>query len=156
MKKRIDLRTRYCIVTTGAVVAILANTLSTWAQGSAEGKIGRKPTAPTLVADDAQFGAIQARANAAATKLKAKDAKSVSRANAELAKVHADLVAYTQKNGLKITTETVRQHGVAMVQACSGTQTIAGMKCTLRGSKILDGSLICDYDCVPQPKTIKQ
>jgi len=118
---------------------------------------------------DNELNAIQARANAAAAKWNPKSAASVAQLNAELAKVHADLIAYAKANGLKVTGKVYKHKSgdgagrpgagtsAAQAESCPGEKRAGGMVCTLESVEIrpilgLPGWItICHYPCVPAP-----
>ena len=90
--------------------------------------------------------AIQASARAAAAKWSSKDANAVKQANAQLARVKADLVAYAKSNGLNVTTQ-IDEHpvGTSAAQLCPAAK--AG--CVLSKAEVGDnGILYCTYTCV--------
>lgn len=81
------------------------------------------------------------------------DPKSVKQVNAELATLNADLVAYANTHGVKLTTKTYT-HPVgtsAQMQACEQKNG-----CELVSAYVDKGVLRCVYNCVasgiPQKK----
>jgi hypothetical protein len=75
--------------------------------------------------------------------------------NAELAKVHTDLVAYVRANGLKLTTtEYTHKSGTAAAeQECGGNNK---SRTLVKAYTDKDRTLHCLYDCVPPATEKKQ
>lgn len=119
--------------------------------------------APTARADKSkklppQLAALGARAETAAAGLRSNNPAATKKANAELAALERELRAYAKANRLPVTTMTQAQPGgsVAAEQACPG-QTVAPapgsiLSCTLTGSVVRNGKLVCTYSCVPLEK----
>ena len=158
MKELIKLRTRLCFLTVIVGTVFLANPTLSLAQAPEGKQAGAKPAGPTLVSKDSQLQAIQARAKGAAAKLNPKDPKAFKQANAELAGIHADLVAYARKIGLKLTTKTYTKRGGAIAeQSCASTSKNGNLECTLTKATLnKDGNLHCYYDCVVPPEMKKE
>lgn len=147
---------RLCLVAAVAVTLTATGATTSLAQEPAARRSPpiTVPTGPTPSKSE-NLDSIQGRARAAAAKVNVKDPASVKRANAELSRVHAHLTAYARANGIKLTTQTVTATATAQEQSCPGTKTIAGMTCTLTNASVVNGKLICDYDCFPQPQKSK-
>jgi hypothetical protein len=146
MNKLIKTPSRLCLFAAIIGAAFLANSMPSLAQGPAGRKAGAKPAGPTSAAEDAQLNAIHARANAIAAKMDLKDPKSVKQVNAELAKIHTELVGYAKEHGLKLTTKTY-EHPAGTNAPLQSCQQKEG--CELL-SAIVDknGVLHCVYSCV--------
>jgi len=154
MNKLIKLQIRLCLTAAIAGVVFLANPLSSLAQQREPVQprppvIDRSPGA-SVSSMRAELKAIQARARGAASKAVSKDPKIAREAQAQLASVHADLVAYAKTNGLKLITKTF-QHpvGTTAEQSCPHSTKDGTLECTLTKATLdNDGNLHCQYDCV--------
>jgi hypothetical protein len=108
---------------------------------------------------DPQLSAIQARANAAISKLVSKDPKLVKRVNAELAQVRADLGAYANLNGLPVEKLKLNLSPKAVSKLCEPYFSIVDSSgrvqgnCTLTGVHFTEesGLPVCDYECIQRP-----
>lgn len=161
MKQPHKYRTLVCLFAT----ALLSHPSSSLAQGPVARKSEPKPGGSTSAAADTQLNAIRARANAAATKVNAKDPNTVKRVNAELARVHSDFMAYAAANGLKVTSKDYShksqtgggQTTAAQADSCPGTTSGGGMVCMLTSVEVHTGVfgtgpyVVCHYSCTPQP-----
>ena len=150
------IKIRLCLITAITGGAILASPTPSPAQGRQAQRppTSTGPTRPTPPPQDGQLKSIQARARGAASKAVSKDPKIARQAQAQLASVHADLVAYAKTNGLKLITRTF-QHpvGTSAEQSCPHAQKDGTMECTLTKATLgNDGNLHCQYDCVVPPE----
>jgi hypothetical protein len=136
---------RLSLIAAIAGAAFLASPLATLAQErEVSGGGPTKGEVPPAKARAGELEAIQARARAAAAKLDFKNPKAVKQANAELATIHADLVAYAKANGLKLTTKQYKHPaGTSAEQKCPEKDG-----CALSGAELdAQGNLICTYEC---------
>jgi hypothetical protein len=139
MTQPINSFTRLCILTAIAGVAFFTNAAPAFAAAAASS------TSPELKA-------IHARAEAARAKVNPKDPKAFKQAQAELAKVRADLAAYAKGHGLKLTAREYT-HPVADEQRCRA----GNENCTLVEAYVdKNGVLHCVFDCIAPATTVKQ
>ena len=150
MNKLIETQLRLCLLVVITGVLFLANPLAGFAgKPPVEG-----PTRGSISSTDGKLQAIQARAKAVAAKLNFKSPKALKEAQAELASVHADFVAYAKTNGLKLSTKTYTHPvgAIAEEQSCPGEKNDGKMNCILSSATVYEGHLICYYSCIVVPE----
>lgn len=136
---------------TKAIVILLAGVaLGATALGeppTSRSEVGRtNENAPVPKDRAGELEVFRTRARAAAAKLDFKNPRAVRQANAELAKVNADLTVYAKANGLKLTKQTYTQPsgGAIAAQSCPAKDG-----CSLDSANVSDkGVLYCTYTCV--------